>query len=538
MEDADGHGAGPGRPQGPRRHAGHRRLRDRLLVADLPEALPGQHAEDRPGFRRWSGSGRLRHRHRPSVIDLAHALGLTVVAEGVETAEQADPAPPAGLRPRPGLLPVTTGAGQRLHGLEHPERGGPAGGHRQERHRPRLTHEADVGREVLAGEGGAGGDEVGGGALEDDPAAVVAGAGAEVDDPVGVRHDRLVVLDDDDRLAGVDEPVEQAEQLLDVGEVEAGGRLVEDVDAALLGHVGGQLEPLPLAAGQRGERLAEAEVAEPDVGEPVEDGVRGRRARLAGAEELLGLGHRHREHLADVAAAEVVLQHRRLEPLPLALLAGGGDAGHHRQVGVDDAGAVAGGAGALGVGAEQRRLHAVGLRERLADRVEQPGVRRRVAPSRAADRALVDRHHARAGGDRPVHERALAGAGDAGDDDQHPERDVDVDVAAGCGAVAPRISSVPVGVRTVSLRAARSSRWRPVMVPLARSPSTVPSKQTVPPAVPAPGPRSTTWSAIAIVSGSCSTTSTVLPLSRSRSSRSFIRWMSWGCRPMVGSSKT
>src|SRR5216683_3271999 len=193
---------------------------------------------------------------------------------------------------------------------------------------PRLPRSgADVGREVLAGEGGAGGDEVGGGALEDDPAAIVAGAGAEVDDPVGVRHDRLVVLDDDDRLAGVDEPVEQAEQLLDVGEVEAGGRLVEDVDAALLGHVGGQLEPLPLAAGQRSERLAEAEVAEPDVGEPVEDGVRGRRARLAGAEELLGLGHRHREHLADVAAAEVVIQHRCLEPLPLALLADGGGAG-------------------------------------------------------------------------------------------------------------------------------------------------------------------------------------------------------------------
>ncbi|GII54923.1 hypothetical protein Pth03_33120 [Planotetraspora thailandica] len=30
--------------------------------------------------------------------------------------------------------------------------------------------------------------------------AVMAGAGAEVDDPVGVHHDRLVVLDDDDRL--------------------------------------------------------------------------------------------------------------------------------------------------------------------------------------------------------------------------------------------------------------------------------------------------------------------------------------------------
>src|SRR3954451_19683844 len=48
----------------------------------------------------------------------------------------------------------------------------------------------DVGREVLAG---ADGDEVGGCALEDDPAAVVASAGPEIDDPVSVRHDRLVV---------------------------------------------------------------------------------------------------------------------------------------------------------------------------------------------------------------------------------------------------------------------------------------------------------------------------------------------------------
>ncbi len=103
---------------------------------------------------------------------------------------------------------------------------------------------------------------------------------------------------------------------------------------------------------------------------------------------------------------------------------------------------------------------------------------------------------------------------------------------------APRISRVPVGSRTVSFREVRSSRCRPVSVPLPRSPSKVPSKQTVPPTEPAPGPRSTTWSAIAITCGLCSTTSTVLPLSRSRSSSSFMRWMSWGCRPIVGSSKT
>ena len=193
----------------------------------------------------------------------------------------------------------------------------------------------------------------------------------------------------------------------------------------------------------------------------------------------LGLGHRHREHLADVAAAEVVFQHRCLEPLPLALLAGG-DAGHHRQVGVDDAGAVAVGAGALGVGAEQRRLHAVGLRERLADRVEQSGVGRRVAPSRAADRALVDRHHPAPAGIDPCTSELL------------PEPATPVTTRApraGCRrrrlqvvVVAPRISSVPVGVRTVSLRAARSSRWRPVMVPLARSPRRCPrSRRCRPP---------------------------------------------------------
>ena len=45
---------------------------------------------------------------------------------------------------------------------------------------------------------------------------------------------------------------------------------------------------------------------------------------------------------AMFAPAKLVLQHRRLKPLALALLAGRGDARHHRQVGVDDAGAVAG----------------------------------------------------------------------------------------------------------------------------------------------------------------------------------------------------
>ncbi len=46
-------------------------------------------------------------------------------------------------------------------------------------------------------------------------------SGPEVDDPVGRLDDVEVVLDDEDGVAAVDEPMEDLEQLLDVGEVEA-----------------------------------------------------------------------------------------------------------------------------------------------------------------------------------------------------------------------------------------------------------------------------------------------------------------------------
>src|SRR6266568_7212896 len=49
---------------------------------------------------------------------------------------------------------------------------------------------------------------------------------------------------------------------------------------------------------------------------------------------------------------------------------------------------------------------------------------------------------------------------------------------------APRTASTPEGVRTDGFKQARSSRCRPVNVPPARNPSTVPSNTTSPPAVP------------------------------------------------------
>ena len=51
------------------------------------------------------------------------------------------------------------------------------------------------------------------------------------------------------------------------------------------------------------------------------------------------------------------------------------------------------------------------------------------------------------------------------------------------------------------------------------------------------GPTSMMWSAMEMTSRSCSTTRTVLPLSRSFRSRLFMRWTSRGCIPALGSSK-
>ena len=105
----------------------------------------------------------------------------------------------------------------------------------------------------------------------------------EVDDPVGLGDHVEIVLDDDDRVAGVDQAVQHAHQLLDVGHVQADGRLVEDVERVLVGsgaagpagsvggvgpdlrELGDELDALRLAAGERRALLPERQVAEPDV---------------------------------------------------------------------------------------------------------------------------------------------------------------------------------------------------------------------------------------------------------------------------------
>ena len=91
----------------------------------------------------------------------------------------------------------------------------------------------------------------------------------EVDHVVGRLDHVEVVLDQQHRVAGVHQPVQRLEQPLDVREVQAGRRLVEDVDGVLralqLAQLRRDLDPLRLAAGQRRRRLAERQVAEAEI---------------------------------------------------------------------------------------------------------------------------------------------------------------------------------------------------------------------------------------------------------------------------------
>ena len=66
----------------------------------------------------------------------------------------------------------------------------------------------------------------------------------------------------------------------------------------------------------------------------------------------------------------------------------------------------------------------------------------------------------------------------------------------------------------------------------------VPCAMMRPPCMPAPGPMSMMWSAARIMSSSCSTTSTLLPISRRCFKVAIRRSLSRWCRPMLGSSST
>ena len=180
-----------------------------------------------------------------------------------------------------------------------------------------------AGRQRVAQEHAGGGPQLGhplGWPFGDHAATCRAALGTQLDHPVGARDDVEVVLDDEERVAALHQAREAGEEALDVGEMEARRRLVEEeegVGARVSAEMGRQLDALGLAARERRQRLAEAQVLEPDVGQGLQAATHVRHVR----ERLERFRDRQIEHVADAATLPADLEDLGLEARPVAVRA-------------------------------------------------------------------------------------------------------------------------------------------------------------------------------------------------------------------------
>ena len=182
---------------------------------------------------------------------------------------------------------------------------------------------------------GRGGDVLGR-ALGDDLAAVDAGAGADVDDVVGLADRLLVVLDDDHGVAGVAQVLQRGQQPVVVALVQADRGLVEHVEHAgeAAADLAREADALALAAGEGAGVAGERQVVEADVdqeAEPLADLLEDRAGDLVPLRGERGgrrldpgqrLADRQAHHLADVVAGDLHRQRLGLQAEAVAGAAG------------------------------------------------------------------------------------------------------------------------------------------------------------------------------------------------------------------------
>ena len=166
-----------------------------------------------------------------------------------------------------------------------------------------------------------------------DVAAVLPRARTDVDDVVGGADRLLVVLDDDDGVAQVAQPLQRGDEALVVALVQADGRLVQHVEDAdeAAPDLAGQADALRLAARQRPGRAGQRQVVEPDVEEelhplahflehPVGDQV----LAVRQLQRRHGVDRRRDREAAQLVDVPPVHRHGQrlgLEPRPVALRA-------------------------------------------------------------------------------------------------------------------------------------------------------------------------------------------------------------------------
>ena len=191
--------------------------------------------------------------------------------------------------------------------------------------------------QVLAGQAVRRFHDVLGRARGDHVAAVHAGAGAHVDDPVGGADGVFVMFDDDHRITQVAQAEQRRQKAFVVPLVQADGQFIQYVKHA--GQAGADLrcqpDALAFAAGQGAGRARKAEVFQPDVhqeAEPVVDFAQdapGDLLMLADqlilkpCEPGMGLGDGLVGDLGDVEAVDLDRQGLGLEAQTAAVGTGG-----------------------------------------------------------------------------------------------------------------------------------------------------------------------------------------------------------------------
>ena len=224
-----------------------RRAADRRLV-DLDDARDrGESLDARAVGRRRALAGDLRLRRREE--DVVHERRLARTRHARDADDPAEREVDVDL---PQVVRARALHRDRARGVE--------------RTPPRGWQDRAATREVLAGEARRMRGDAREVARGDERAAVAAGAGADVEDPVGRAHHVLVVLDDDDGVARVREAAQRSDEAVVVALVEADRRFVEHVADAdePRADLRREADPLRLAARERRARPVEREVLEAD----------------------------------------------------------------------------------------------------------------------------------------------------------------------------------------------------------------------------------------------------------------------------------
>ena len=244
----------------------------------------------------------------------------------------------------------------------------------------------------------------------DDAATGLATLGPEIDDVVRAFHDLEVVLDNDDGISGCPQPQQDVDEQFDIGKMEAGRGLVEEVERAAglaATEFGRQFDALGLTPGKGIGRLSEAQVSEADLRQGFQFFLKCRHV----PEERTCLLDGHFEHVRYVAAAVSYLEGLAIEPAAAADLAGHEDVRekvHRDPLGTNALASVAAPAAVVECeagGAIAPHARRGQPRKQVPDHVEGAGVSGRVAARRAADGRLVDGHdlvQLREAGDRAV----------------------------------------------------------------------------------------------------------------------------------------